>query len=277
MGDVQYMELATQSVHAWVVAKMNGIPWVGDEEQVAFLKANYKNDYNKFKTANYLTNFGGGPYLMHKTAPETFPTQDDARRTQDMLYAMLPKLKEFHHWVRTKAQREGYLELPGWKHRHYFYDVFNTDGKTGKVKYGKDAKRVCAFFPQGCAAAFMRDNSLLLAYGDKAAEWLGISPLGLGDGYLSWFPANFVVHDGYTLEPPDGCEVEAAEVLERVLTRPIPQLGNLLVGCEIDISPVGGNWAPHHPKKNPNGLVTVKTVRVPVVPPPMEVRSIAAA
>jgi hypothetical protein len=74
------MELATQSVHAWVVAKMNGIEWVGDEEQVAYLKANYKNDYNKFKTANYLTNFGGGPYLMWKTAPETFPTQDAARR-----------------------------------------------------------------------------------------------------------------------------------------------------------------------------------------------------
>jgi hypothetical protein len=271
MGDPVYMELATQSVHAWVVAKMNGIEWDGSEEQVSYLKANFKNDYNKFKTVNYLTNFGGGPYLMWKTAPETFPTKDDAERAQNMLYAMLPKLKEFHHWVRTKAQKESYLELPGWKHRHYFYDVFTTDGKTGKVKYGKDAKRVCAFFPQGCAAAFMRDNSLLLAYGDRAAEWLGIEPLGLGDGYLHWFPANFVVHDGYTLEPPDGREDEAAEVLEKVLTRPIPQLADLRVGCEVDISPVGGNWAPFHEKKNPQGLVTVKTVRVPVVPPPVRI------
>jgi hypothetical protein len=30
-----------------------------------------------------------------------------------MLYAMLPKLKEFHHWVRTKAQKEGLSGTPG--------------------------------------------------------------------------------------------------------------------------------------------------------------------
>jgi hypothetical protein len=274
MGDPVYMELATQGVHAWVVAQQHGIKWVGDEEQVSYLKANYKDDYNKMKTTNYLTNFGGGPYLLYKSFPEVFPTKKAAEEAQDTLYSMLPKLKDFHHWVRTKAQKESYLELPGWKHRHYFYDVFTVDPKTGKVKYGRDAKRVCAFFPQGCAAAFMRDNSLLLAYGDRAAEWLGIEPLGLGDGYLHWFPANFVVHDGYTLEPPDGCEEEAAAVLERVLTRPIPQLANLRVGCEVDIGPVSGNWAPYHETKNPAGLVTVKTVRVPVVPPP-EMRLVA--
>ena len=276
MGDPVYMELATQSVHAWVVAKQHGIAWDGSEEQVSFLKANYKDDYNKMKTTNYLTNFGGGPYLLYMSFPDVFPTKKAAEDAQNTLYGMLPKLQEFHHWVRTKAQKESYLELPGWKHRHYFYDVFTVDPKTGKVKYGRDAKRVCAFFPQGCAAAFMRDNSLLLAHGDRAAEWLGIEPLGLGDGYLRWMPANFVVHDGYTLEPPDGQEDEAAAALEKVLTRPIPQLANLRVGAEVDISPVGGNWAPYHEKKNPAGLVTVKTIRVPVVPPPADVRSIAA-
>jgi hypothetical protein len=268
MGDPVYMQLATQSVHAFVVAKQHGIPWVGDEEQVSYLKHSFKDDYNKMKTTNYLTNFGGGPYLLYKSFPDVFPTKKAAEDAQDFLYSVLPKLKEFHHWVRTKAQKESYLELPGWRHRHYFYDVFTHDPKTGKVKYGRDAKRVCAFFPQGCAAAFMRDNSLLLAYGDEAAEWLGIEPLGLGEGYLRWFPANFVVHDGYTLEPPDGREEEAAEVLEKVLTRPIKHLANLRVGCEVDISPVGGNWAPADEKKNPMGLVTVKTVRVEVVPPP---------
>jgi hypothetical protein len=272
MGDEQYMLLSTQSVHAWVVAKMHGIKWVGSEEQVSFLKENYKADYDKMKTTNYLTNFGGGDYLLWKTFPDVFPSRAAAKEAQDNLYAMLPKLKEYHHWVRTKAQKESYLELPGWKHRHYFYDVFTVDPSTGKVKYGKDAKRCVAFFPQGCAAAFMRDNALLLAYGDRAAEWLGIEPLGLGDGYLRWFPANFVVHDGYTLEPEDGYEDEAAEALEKVLTRPIPQLANLRVGAEVDISPVGGNWAPFHEKKNPQGLKTVKTIRVPVVPPPSAIR-----
>jgi hypothetical protein len=268
MGDRQYMELSTQSVHAWVVSQMKGIAWDGSVEQVEYLKKNYKADYDKMKVTNYLTNFGGGAYLLWKTFPEAFPRKEDAEAAQDMLYAKLPKLKEYHHWVRTKAQKEGYLELPGWKHRHYFYDVFTTDPRTGQVKYGKDAKRSVAFFPQGCAAAFMRDNSLLLAYGDQAAEWLGIPALGLGDGYLPWFPANFVVHDGYTLEPPDGKEDEAAEALEKVLTRPIPQLANLRVGAEVDISPVEGNWAPYDAKTNPAGLKTVKVIRVPVVEPP---------
>lgn len=274
MGDQQYMQLATQSVHAWVVAQQVGLKWDGSPEQVAYIKKAHKSLYDKMKVTNYLTNFGGGPYLLWKTFPEAFPTKGDAEAAQEMLYAQLPKLKEYHHWVRTKAQKESYLELPGWRHRHHFYDVFTVDPKTGKVKYGKDAKRCVAFFPQGCAAAFMRDNSLLLAYGDRAADWLGIEPLGLGDGYLKWMPANFVVHDGYTLEPPDGYEEEAASALEKVLTRPIPQLANLLVGAEIDVSPVGGNWSPAS-DRNPNGLETVKTVRAPVVAPPSDIRMAA--
>lgn len=266
MGDPKYMELATQSIHAWVVAKKHGIPWVGTEEQVADLKARFKDDYNKMKTANYLTNFGGGPYLMWKTDKKSFPTRDIAEQTQNELYANLPKLKEYHHWVRTKGQKESYLTIPGWNYRHYYYDVFTTDPKTGKLKLGKDAKRIVALYPQGSAALFLRENALLLGYGDAAAEWLGIEPLGLGDGYLDWIPANFLVHDGYTLEPPDGKEWEAAEALEKVLTRPIKQLDNLRVGCEIDISPVGGNWGAYHEKKNPMGLKTVKTVRVQALP-----------
>jgi hypothetical protein len=110
--------------------------------------------------------------------------------------------------------------------------VFNTDGKTGKVKYGKDAKRVCAFFPQGCAAAFMRDNSLLLAYGDRAAEWLGIEPLGWAMVISIGFQPTLWFMTATRSKPPDGKEDEAAEVLERVLTRPIPQLANLRVGAK---------------------------------------------
>jgi len=268
MGDPVYMELATQSVHAWVVAKMNNIPWDGSVEQVEFLKKNYKADYAKMKTVNYQTNFGGTPYGIWKAFPDVFRNVDEATETQNMLYAMLPKLQQFHNWVRETAKKQGYLELPGWKHRHYLYDVYSVDRQTGKVKLGKDSRRALAFYPQGSAAAFMRDNMLLLAYGDQAAEWLEIEPLNLGEGYLHWMPANVVVHDGYTLEVPDGKEEEAAEVLEKVLTRPIPQLSGLMVGAEIDISPIGGNWASYDETANPQGLKTIKTIRPPLVLPP---------
>lgn len=64
--------------------------------------------------------------------------------------------------------------------------------------------------------------------------------------------------------------------MEKVLTRPIKHLAGVRVGCEIDVSPVGGNWSPWHEKKNPNGLKTIKAVRVPVIPPPSLERSMAA-
>lgn len=264
MGDRQYAELATQSIHAWVVARKNGIVWDGSPEQVDYLKANFKDDYNKMKTVNYLTNFGGGPYLMWKTDPKSFPTKASAEEAQQALFDLLPKLPEYHHRMRVRAQKEGFLEIPGWKFRHYYYDVF-TRTDNGKVKYGKDSKKVVALYPQGSAALFLRENTLLLAYGDEAAEWLGIEPLGLTRGWMEYMPANYAVHDGYTLEVPDGMEWEAAADLERVLTRPIKQLQNLQIGCEVDISPVNGNWGSYHEKKNPMGLKMVKAVRVPLI------------
>jgi hypothetical protein len=267
MGDAKYMELATQSVHAWVVAIENGIEWTGTVEQVDWLKANYKDEYNKMKTANYLTNFGGGPFLMWKTDRKSFPTKEAAEQTQNKLFARLPKLPEFHHWVRTSAQRQSFLVIPGWNFRHYYYDVFTRDEK-GKIKLGKDAKKVAALYPQGCAALFLRENTLLFAYGDEAAEWIGVEPLGLSRGWIDYMPANYAVHDGYTLEVLDGMEDDAVADMEKVLTRPIKHLSGVRVGCEIDVSPVGGNWSPWHATKNPDGLKTIKTVRVPVIPPP---------
>lgn len=267
MGDRQYMELASQSVHAFVVAKRQGIEWVGTEEQVAELKAQFPDLYNKMKTTNYLTNFGGTPLMMHQTDPDSFPSVRAAEQAQEMLYSLLPSLREYHHWVRTKAHKESYLQIPGWNFRHYYWDVFGQKAD-GSVKLSKDAKRCLALFPQGCAALFGRENLLLFAYGDQACEWLGIDPLGLGNGLLEWLPANVFVHDGYTIEPPPSEAEMVIDYCEKVLTRPIKWLGNIQVGCEIDLSPERGNWAPFHEEKNPMGLKTVRVCRVPVVDPP---------
>lgn len=265
MGDKLYMDLATQSIHAWVVARMHRIPWTGSSEQVEMIKSRYKADYDKMKTVNYLTLFGGGPYLMWKTDPKSFPTKESAEQAQAMLFAQLPKLKEYHQRIRQRAQKDGYIELMQWKFRHYYFDVFNRD-QYGNLKLGKDSKRVVSLEPQGYAALFLRENTLLLAYGDEAAEWLGIEPLGLKRGYIDYMPANFAVHDGLTMEVPDGMEDEVMDALEKVLTRPIKFLEGLRIGCEIDVSPVNGNWGTYHPEKNPMGLKTVKTVRVPALP-----------
>jgi hypothetical protein len=267
MNDPVYMDLATKSVHAYVVAKRLGIEWTGTEEQVEWLKKNHKNLYNKMKTVNYLSNFGGSPNMMHMADPDSFPTLRSAQEAQEMLYEVLPKLRQYHHWVRTKAHKETFLELPGWKHRHYFWDVF-APSPMGAVKLGHDAKRCLAMFPQGCAAAFGRDSLLLFAYGDLACDWLGIERMGLGEGILQWMPANVFVHDGYTFEVPLEQVAYVVDYCEKVLTRPIKQLSGLRVGCEIDVGPEGGNWADYHEEKNPMGMKTVRVCRVPVIPPP---------
>lgn len=237
MGDTDYMRLASQSIHAWLCCKKLGLEFTPDN--VDKVKKEHTSLYNRMKTTNYLTNFGGGPRMLHMSFPEEFPTMKTAEEAQALLYELLPTLKAFHHHVRVRAQKEGYLELPGgWGHRHAFYDVF-TMGQDGQPKFGKDSKRCVAFFPQGSAGAFMRDNILLLGYGDQACEWLGIEPMGLGEGVRQWMPANFVVHDGYTLDVPLAQVDYAIDILKRVLSRPIPQMDGLRIGCEVD---VGDNW-----------------------------------
>jgi hypothetical protein len=82
---------------------------------------------------------------------------------------------------------------------------------------------VVAFPPQNSAAAFSMDNLVLM---DET--WL-----------RDFMPANVQVHDGYTVDVPKELADAAAEELIRILTRPIPEMGGLRVGCEVE---VGNNW-----------------------------------
>lgn len=238
MDDPDYMDIATQSVHAWLCCKELG--WEFNPENVDKIKKEHKGLYDKMKVVNYLTNFGGSAKMAYMSFEGLFATIKEAEETQQLLYDLLPKLKEFHKQIRVTAQKQGFLELPGWRHRHYYYDVFRPNPKGGEPLLGKDAKKVAAFFPQGAAAAFMRDNILLLGYGDRACEWLGIESMGLGDGLpWEWLPAILVVHDGYTIDCPKTEAERVADYLVQVLTRPIPQLSGVMVGCEVDF---GLNW-----------------------------------
>ena len=151
-----------------------------------------------------------------------------------------------------QAKKEGELRSP-WGYRHHFYDVytFKRDRfgtieyhETGqpKLKMGQDAKRALAFKPQNSAGAFCRDTLLLIG----RSQW---------GPYMS---ANVSVHDGYTLEVPVELKDQAAEFLVDVLTRPIPEMGGLRIGCEVDW---GYNWADAS-SDNPKGMVTVRKVEV---------------
>jgi hypothetical protein len=244
MGDQHYIELARDGVHDYLTCKWLNIPWQPDKLDDIKKIPGYKEQRERMKRVVHGTNYGMGPYLMHMNEPEVFPLLKDAKMAQDFYFNVLPRLPQFQFDLRQRAKKEGYLVNP-WGLRHYFYDVFTfeldedrnpifVDGKP-KVKLGKDAKRVVAFKPQSSAGFFARDNITLIG----AAV------------HRSWLPANLTVHDGYCLAVPN-CKADiegATELLTTVLTRPIPQMENLRVGCEVE---VGNNWG------NMEKIVTVK-------------------
>lgn len=157
------------------------------------------------------------------------------------------------------AKKNTYLTSP-WGYRHYFYDVYTFKrNKEGKIQYnddgapmiklGKDGKRCLAFEPQNCAAAFGRDTLVMIG----TSKW---------GQYMS---ANVFVHDGYTLEVPIDLKDEAEQFLVDTLTRAVPQLGGLRIGCETEM---GYNWADVDPNckfwadGNPTGMKVVRKVEV---------------
>jgi hypothetical protein len=243
MGDTHYMWLANQSIHAWLATKQLG--WEFNPDTVKKVKKDHKNLYDSMKVMNYTTNFGGSPFGAHKANPDVFPTVKDAERTQNMLFELLPSLEAYQYHVRYLAHKQGYLESP-WKIRLEFYDVFTlkkdrfgnqefTPSGRPKLKLGKDGKRAVAFFPQHSNAMFLRYNARHIF----DSKW------------RQYVPANFLVHDGYTLDVPVRLAEEAAEFLLELLTRPIAEMGNLRVGAEAEI---GYNWGSHDDVHNPRGM-----------------------
>ncbi len=237
MGDMDYVRLAKQSIHAYLCCKW--LRWPFTPENVKKVKKEQKDTYDRFKRVVHGTSYGMGPYLMHMNEPETFPTLKSAKDTQKFLFQALPGLQKWQHQVRVRAQKEGKLKTH-WGVTHYFYDVFSydldDDGKpkidpeTGleKMKLGKDGKRAVAFLPQSSAGSFMRDSLLLL----------GKSP------WARYMPAIVSVHDSLCLEVPEEMVDEAAHYLLTLMTRPVPELDGLCIGAECE---TGWNWAKMEP------------------------------
>jgi len=250
IGDPTFVEVAKQSIHAYLTCKELG--WAFTPETIEQVKREHKALYNQFKTAVYLLLYGGDPYLMHMTNPELFPTKRSAHDIQRKIFALMPALPAWQTRVREQAKREGVLQSP-WGYRHHFYDVytFKRDGQgritldeqgVPEIKLGQDAKRALAFIPQNCAGAFCRDS--LLQIGESA--------------WGAYMPANVSVHDGYLLEVPEAMADAAEAFLVKVLTRPVPELGGLQIPCETDR---GYNWADWSPD-NPRGMRPGQKVHV---------------
>jgi hypothetical protein len=246
-NDPVYMALASKSIHAWLSCKQLGLEFT--PENVEKVKAEHEGLYLKMKVTNYLTNFGGGAYLLWQTFPENFPTKKSAEDAQSLLYALLPTLKAYHHSVRWEAHTKTFLESP-WGYRHYYYDVFKP-GWGDKIELGKDAKRAVSFKPQNSNAGFQKDNLLLLAaspidgpaftkLADVVPQWEDIKKeIAAGNTWARFMPTNVSIHDSACLD----CEIplveRAAESQLAIFTRPIPEMRGLRIGAEVE---AGENW-----------------------------------
>lgn len=241
MGSEQYELLARQGVHAYLCCVELGIPFT--PENVAKVKKEHEELYARCKRVVHGTNYGMGPGLMAAQYPEAFPTSTAARKLQEVYFAACPGLAEWQDQVRLVAHKQTYIVNP-WGYRHYFYDVFSRNAKGERVQ-ADDAKRCVAFLPQSSAAAFMKDTLLILW---KEHPWV-----------RAFMPANGSIHDSVCLDVPEARRDEAVELLGRVMTRAIPEMGGLRVGAEVKS---GKNWAPYDERDNPLGMRKVKVVTV---------------
>jgi len=89
-----------------------------------------------------------------------------------------------------------------------------------------------AFLPQSSAAAFMRDSLVLLG----SSEW------------MPYAPAIVSIHDSIALDVPIDLADHAIEWLIQTLTRPIPLLNGLRIGCEVKQGRSWRRWRWWHVK-----------------------------
>jgi hypothetical protein len=218
MGDPDYIEIARKGVHAKLACARLG--WEFDKPNVKRVKEEHALLYSQCKVTVHGTSYGMTPNLMTTLFPDLFPSRGEAEAFQRFFLEMVPKLGRWQHETRVRAHKETFLENP-WKVRHYFYDVFNRIN--GELRQGSDGNRAIAFLPQSSAGCFMKDNIILL--GDTWAR--------------EFMPAHLSVHDSLCLDVPKELEMKAIETLIEILTRPIPEMGGLRVGCEVETGP---NW-----------------------------------
>jgi hypothetical protein len=255
-----YIHLSKRGAHDWLCCKQLG--WEFTPANAKRVKVEQGELRERMKRVGHGTNFGMRPYMMHMNDPEAFPSLLDAKKAQAFLFASIPALKEFQRECRERAQKEGYL-TNAWGLRHYFYDVctFARDdegnleyGDAGhpKVKHGKDSNRSIAFLPQSSNGLFQRDNLLILAVtpvegeppsldaAEVVARWDEFVPaIKAGKTWQRFMPANVSVHDSGCLDTPVSLIDAGIDVLRRVMTRPIPEMGGLTVGAECE---VGDDW-----------------------------------
>jgi uracil-DNA glycosylase family 4 len=229
-----YVRLAAKGVHDYVNCKAQGIPF--DAEGIRRSKSEFASARQVKKKTVHLSNYGGTPRTMKAQEPETYPTEAVAKAEQDFYFAVCPRIQQWHNEVRLQTART-HVVINDWGFHQYFYEVYDGGGA------GEDFNRCIGAGPQSMAAFVMRENLYLL----KDSSW------------RPYACANVTTHDSLALLVPTPLKVEARTYLLSIMTRPIPELDNVMIGAEAKESEDGGVWA--DVKLHPAGMRVVDEVR----------------
>jgi hypothetical protein len=233
----RYMNLAKAGIHDWFNSVVHGetidetLPF--DQLRTACKAAKSRYDKSSREVAKrvvHLTAYHGTPERMHDEYPETFATTAAARKLQNMLLAteIGEDLKRWWDSTLKQAAHDRYLTTP-FGARHRFFNTFTYDKRSNTFKLGDDAKRAIAFRPQN-SASMIQDSFILALWQSPIAPWMRLC-----------------VHDSILAVVPQEHAQMAAKTLWDAFTAPIPELGGLTVGAEVNISAPAGSWAEMEP------------------------------
>jgi DNA polymerase I-like protein with 3'-5' exonuclease and polymerase domains len=172
-GDKDYERLAKFGIHTFMAARKAGLEvetsWPDDQLQAAL--KDYKkvtqairlngvgssNLYDAMKRGNHLTNYGGTANMLHASYPDVFPSRKAAQMTQDFIFDLFPKIKQWQDDVVERAHREACL-VNDFGYPRWFWFVKKPVKRASGWSWerAEDAKAAIATLPQSSAAIILR-------------------------------------------------------------------------------------------------------------------------
>ena len=207
-NDETYMSLATRNIYAWVMARHRNIepPPLDSPKLGPFLrkvKADFKDDYKKWKSLILGIGYGEGTHTMFYGNPGVFESIGEAEKLRDFLFETFPLIKEWQGKVIELAAKDHKLFNP-FRYVRWFFDV-----------PGSESPRALAQLPQSTGAAMIKEDMILL---DES--WLGEHMV-------------LQIHDELVFDVPEPKVDEAVTLLRSIMERPRPELNGRAIMVEV--------------------------------------------
>ena len=236
--DPSYIRISRLDPHSFLTAHVLRLDGVDDwielpDEELAERLHRVKKQHKDFRDGKakmviHGNQFGLGYRKMYRMGDGAYESEAEARRIQDTLKALFPRIFRWQDEVAKEAHTRGFLQ------NHFgclrrFHDVFRWNPSAGRWDSGSQRNECLAYLPSSNAHLHFRDIVLRLEEG----------------GWLERFNLVNLIHDSILCLPRE----EDAELCIRVLSEEISRpstilvdevMGPLNVGCEASI---GRNWA----------------------------------